>query len=234
MSTMVIETVKGKTTGKVEGTFLYVKLQTGTYKYQSKNKEYTIDLVVDKATSKDFKKNFPKNRCKEYDNEEFVQKFKIDPPYPKQDEQFVIKIAADAYLKADSPKSGLNEGDDIPYSWSTRPKAFVPVEDGKVKDITLTTLVGNGSKGVVAFSVTKNDFGTFPQLAGILINELVEYEGGSETSCVFGSVLGGFNEDTSNVKQKAEAPKKEEHDDQEEGGSSDSPEEDHLEDDIPF
>ena len=48
----------------------------------------------------------------------------------------------------------------------------------------MTTLVGNGSKGVVAFNVTKNDFGTFPQLLGVLINDLVEYEGGSETSCV--------------------------------------------------
>jgi hypothetical protein len=69
MSKLVVETVNKKTTGKIQDVvFLYVKLQSGATKYQSKEIEYTVDLAVDKATSKEFKKAYPKNSCKEFDN----------------------------------------------------------------------------------------------------------------------------------------------------------------------
>ena len=203
MSKLVVETVNKKTTGKIQDVvFLYVKLQSGATKYQSKEIEYTVDLAVDKATSKEFKKAYPKNSCKEFDNAEFVEKFKIDPPFPAQDEQFVIKIKASAHLKADAPAANLKAGDLIPYEWNSRPKVFVPA-DGGVEDITLSVLVANGSKGDVAFTVNSNDFGTFPQLTGILVKELIEYEATGGASTPFGTVVGGYKADTSKVEQVA-------------------------------
>jgi len=190
-----------KVTGKIEdAVFAYVKLQSGSTKYQSKDLEYTVDVVVDKATAKQFKKEYPKNSVKDFDNEDFKAKFKIDPPFPTQDEQFVIKLKAAAQLKADAPAANLVAGDLIPYEWNSRPKVFVPVEGG-VEDVTLNVLVANGSKGDVAFSVNTNDFGTFPQLTGILVKDLVEYEAQGGNTSAFGTVVGGYKSDTSNVKQ---------------------------------
>lgn len=201
MSKLSTEVNGKKTTGKLEDVvFLYVKLQTGATKYQSKDIEYTVDLAVDKATSKEFKKAYPKNSCKEFDNADFKEKFKIDPPFPNQEEQFVIKLKAAAQLKADAPAANLVAGDMIPYEWNSRPKVFVPVEGG-VEDITLTVLVANGSKGDAAFSVNSNDFGTFPQLTGILVKDLIEYESSGGNNSAFGNVVGGYKSDTSNVKQ---------------------------------
>lgn len=211
MSKLTTETNGKKVTGKVEGvTFAYVKLQSGSTKYQSKDLEYTVDIIVDKATAKEFKKAYPKNSVKDYDNAEFTSKFKIDPPYPNQDEQFVVKLKAAAQLKADAPAVNLVAGDLIPYEWNSRPKVFVPAEGG-VEDVTLNTLVANGSKGDVAFTVNSNDFGTFPQLAGILVKDLIEYEASGGSASVFGNVVGGYKADTSNVKQVAtQQPKDEE------------------------
>jgi hypothetical protein len=111
-----------------------------------------------------------------------------------------LKLKAAAQLRAPASSAGLSAGDMIPYEWGSRPKVFVPV-DGGVEDITLTVLVANGSRGSVAFSVSSNDFGTFPQLTGILVTELIEYESAGGSSSVFGKVVGGFKSDTSNVKQ---------------------------------
>ena len=206
MTNLTIETVNKKTTGKIEDVvFAYIKLQEGSYKYQSKTeKEYTVDVVVNKATAKEFKKQFPKNLPKEFDNEEFKTKFKIDPVYPDQEEQYTIKFKAAAQLKSDYLKGGLKEGDAIPYEWPSRPKLFVPVEGG-VQDVTMTVLAANGSRGTVAFNVTSNDFGTFPQLTGVLVTDLIEYEGAGGASSAFGAVVGGYNADTSRAQQAASA-----------------------------
>lgn len=192
-----------KATGKIEGVvFAYTKLQSGDYKWQSTTeKEYSVDMIVDKATAKAYKKAFPKNSVKEIDTGDFESKYKFSPPYPKEDEQYVIKLKADTRLSTDIAEAGLKEGDEVPYEWSSRPKVFIPV-DGGVKDVTLTTLVGNGSKGIVAFNVAKGNYGVFPKLTGILVEELVEYESNGPASA-FGAVVGGLNADTSNVQQKA-------------------------------
>lgn len=228
MSKIVTGESGKKVTGKIEDVvFCYTKLQSGALKYQSKDLEYTVDVVVDKATAKQFKKDYPKNSVKDFDNAEFKEKFKIDPPFPSQDEQFVIKLKAAAQLKADAAAANLKAGDLIPYEWNSRPKVFVPVEGG-VKDVTLTVLLANGSKGDVAFSVNTNDFGTFPQLTGILVKDLIEYEAQTGNSSAFGSVVGGYNSDTSNVKQVPTQQSKEDHTDEPDDVDSD------VSDDLPF
>lgn len=230
MSKIVTGESGKKVTGKIEDVvFCYTKLQSGSLKYQSKDLEYTVDVVVDKATAKQFKKDYPKNSVKDFDNAEFKEKFKIDPPFPSQDEQFVIKIKAAAQLKSDVAAANLKAGDMIPYEWNSRPKVFVPTEGG-VKDITLTVLVANGSKGDVAFSVNTNDFGTFPQLTGILVKELIEYEAQDGNTSAFGTVVGGYKSDTSNVKQVPTQQPKDDSDSVDPDVSDDVP----FDDDIPF
>ena len=188
------------TKGKVINcVFAYVKLQSGAYKYQSTTElEYCVDCIVSRDTAKAFKKAFPKNGYKEVETSDFENIYKIKPPFDG-DEQYIIKLKSNANLKADVPKAGLVTGDIIPYEWNSRPKAFINV-DGGVEDITMTTLISNGSKGDVAFRVNENSYGKFPQLTGILVTDLIEYISEKEDSD-FGKVVGGLNPGDGNVKQ---------------------------------
>jgi hypothetical protein len=182
--------------------FGYVKLQGGAFKYQSTTeREWAVDCIVDKNTAKSYKKVFPKNVYKEIDTDEFEDKYRIKPPFLDQDEQFILKVKANANLRTDIPKAGLREGDEIPYGWNTRPKAFVPVEGG-IQDITMEKLIANGSKGDVSIKIIENSYGIFPQLTGILVTELIEYEQNVNDSD-FGEVIGGLNPGNGNIKQVA-------------------------------
>lgn len=176
--------------------FCYTKIQEPTFKYGSKtDKEYSVDVVVDKATAKAWKKKFPKNSVKELDNDEFARIFKIDPPY-KGDEQYVLKVKARAQNK---------DGDPIPYEWNTRPKVFVPEGDAVV-DVTMSKLVSNGSKGDVAFSISNGDFGTFPQLTGILVTNLIEYVSSGGNGNPFGKVKESSVEETFDNNEDDDVP----------------------------
>ena len=59
---------------------------------------------------------------------------------------------------------------------------FLADENDELEDVTFTTLVGNGSKGVVQFEVNTNSFGTFAQLSAIKVENLVKVEGGDITA----------------------------------------------------
>lgn len=210
----------------------YIKLQEGALKFNSKTeKEYVLDAVVDKATAKAWKKMFSKNTPKEIDTEDFEAKFKIPPPFPDQDEQFIIKVKSKAQLARDVDLGGdgvLAKGSLIPYEWNSRPKLFVKGETG-VKDITMTTLAANGSKGDIGFKITSNDFGTFPQLNGVLVTDLIEYESqGGGSGSMFGEVEGGFNPGSGETMQKAEPSEPEE------GDVPPAPEESEDDSNIPF
>lgn len=200
MSKLELFEVKGKQKGKIlDATFAYIKLQSGDYKFQSKTeKEYSLDIVVDKATAKEFKKAFPKNGYKEVDTSDFEKKFKIPAPFPEQEEQYVIKLRADTVLSADVGE--LKAGDVIPYEWHSRPKMYFPAEGG-VEDVTMTHLASNGSKGDVSFNVMSNSYGQFPQLTGVLVKEFIPYESSGGASSDFGVVVGGYNPGDGNVKQ---------------------------------
>ena len=159
-----------------DGMMVYTYMQVGDLKFNSTTeREYCTSLVVDKTTAKAFKKAFPKNGYKEVDTADFEDKYKVLPLYPDEDEQFIIKFAASTVMKFDAPAAGVKAGDKVPYAWASRPKALSPVEGG-VKDITFDedAQIGNGTKGHVAFSITSNDFGTFPQFRSVYVTELVK------------------------------------------------------------
>lgn len=139
-------------------TFAYAKLAEPTKKYQSEDTLYEVDCIVTKAVAKAFNKEFAKQKAKELDREDFVAKYKMDPPY-EGDEIYVIKLR--------KPASKDGEVYDEKY----RPRVMVDMKDGERVDVTTSRLLSNGTTGKVSYRITSNDFGTFAQLNNLLIQE---------------------------------------------------------------
>lgn len=155
-------------------TFFYTKIQQPSKKYQSEDTEYSVDCAVDKATAKKWNKEFPKQKAKEFDNDEFLEKFKVEEvPFPDQDCQHVIK------LKKNAVKGGV----ETPEKY--RPRVLEDTADGRV-DITFSKLVSNGSTGKVSYNINENSFGAFAQLSAILVENLIEYQPNGGAGSEFG------------------------------------------------
>ena len=154
----------------ISGVFAYAKIQEPAFKYQSTTeKEFSIDIIVDKATAKAFGKQFPKQKGKTVDNDDFEEIYKMPPPFPDQDEQFVLKLKRPAQYK---------DGKPLPESYWPK---VMQKKGGKAVQIPREVLVGNGSTGKVSYDVNENDYGTFAKLKNILVEDLKEYKksGGS-------------------------------------------------------
>lgn len=160
--------------GILDGVACYAKIAQPANKYQSTDKEFSIDVIVDKATYKAWGKKYPKQKGKTVDNDEFKEIFKIDPPFEDQDEQCVIKLKKQANYKDGTlldkkywPKILVQSG-----------SKAVPIDDG--------VLVANGSKVKVSFDENSNDYGTFAKLKNVLVTKLIEYRQGGNTGSEFG------------------------------------------------
>ncbi|RYY51342.1 MAG: hypothetical protein EOO06_01015 [Chitinophagaceae bacterium] len=165
-------------------TFLFAKVQNPVPSFNKVDSEWTVDVVCSKADAKKVKKEFPKTSLKEFDNADFTEKFGIEPPFPSQDEQFILKFK----------KSHIKNGQETPEKY--RPRVIQELEDGSREDITFDKLIGNGSKGTMSYRVKETkDYGNFVELQALLITDLVEYK----------SKAGGVTDDFGPVKL-AEAP----------------------------
>ena len=154
----------------ISAVFAYAKIQEPAFKYQSTTeKEFSIDLIVDKATAKAFGKQFPKQKGKTVDNDDFEEIYKMPPPFPDQDEQYVLKLKRPAQYK---------DGKPLPESYWPK---VMQKKGGKAVQIPREVLVGNGSTGKVSYDINENDYGTFAKLKNILVEDLKEYKktGGS-------------------------------------------------------
>lgn len=154
----------------ISGVFAYAKIQEPAFKYQSTTeKEFSIDIIVDKVTAKAFGKQFPKQKGKQVDNDDFEEIYKMPPPFPDQDEQYVLKLKRPAQYK---------DGKPLPESYWPK---VMQKKGGKAVQIPREVLVGNGSSGKVSYDVNENDYGTFAKLKNILVEDLKEYKktGGS-------------------------------------------------------
>jgi len=172
--------------GKIQDVkFAYVKINKGSKKYESEETEYSVNVIVDKDTAKEMKKAFPKNKVRDISTEDFEEKYKFAPPYPDQDDQYVLNFKTNTHQKSN--------GEEVPYEWSSRPKVYVPAEDGKIKDVTREVRVANGSGGTVAFNVSNGKFGQIHHLSGVLVTDLIELEKRSQTP--FGDVSDNPYED---------------------------------------
>ena len=162
-------------TNTISGIFAYAKVQEPVLKYESKiEKEFSIQVVVDKATAKAFGKQFPKQKGEVIDNGEFKAKYKIDPPFPDQDEQYVVRLKKAAQYK--DKTTGMLKAIPEVY-W---PKIVVK-KNGKAVPLDRDVLIANGSTGKVSYEVNENSYGIFAKLKNILVEELIEYKkaGGS-------------------------------------------------------
>ena len=183
-------------------TFFWTKIQKPSLKYQSQTeKEFVVDVLVDKATAKAWGKEFPKQKAKEIDNDDFNEKFGAEHAIEGQDEQFIIRLKKGATYK-DKETGDIK---DIPEQY--RPRVFLADENDELEDVTFTTLVGNGSKGVVQFDVNTNSYGTFAQLSAIKVDTLVSVDGGDITAKFnkLGKVK-GLAENPNANKQEQEIP----------------------------
>jgi hypothetical protein len=154
--------------------FAYVKIQAPTNKYQSDETEWTVDCVISEKAAKAWKKQFKKQPPKEFDNDDFEKIFKIKPPYPDQEEQFVVKLKKATHFK------DKQSGEMVAIPKKAEPKVFENIntpEKPKMIDVTKKKLVSNGSTGVVLYEVIENTFGTFAKLKAIRVDNLIEYKG---------------------------------------------------------
>lgn len=158
--------------------FVFVCMQKPVKKYQSEDTEWKASAVISKAAAKAWNKEFPKQKAKPVDNDDFEGIYKIEPPFEDQDEQYVITLKVDTHYQ---------DGEEVPED--RHPKVYAPNAQGKLKNITKTKLVGNGSVGAIEYRVVENDFGRFAKLQNIRVDELIEYEQ------IGGTSLGEVEED---------------------------------------
>ena len=179
----------------LSGVFAYAKVTEPVNKYQSDDKEFSIDIIVDKATYKAWGKEYSKQKGKVVDNDDFKEIYKIDPPYEDQDEQYVIKLKKPAQYK---------NGTELPKEYW--PKILLKTGNKAVP--LVGKLIANGSKGKVSYEVTENSYGTFARLKSILVEELIEYKKqGTDAGEDFGIEVDYGAEE---FKEHPEVPQKEE------------------------
>jgi hypothetical protein len=185
-------TDKKKTFGVVEGTLVYAKIAEPSTKYQSKDTEYTISVIVNEDTADAWDEEFKKQPAKKVKASEFETKYKLPLPDSLKGEKNVYEIK----LKRDATKDGED------FYPENRPKVFVDYDNGDRVDITESRLIANGSYGKVSYRINSNDFGTFAKLANVLMDE----EGFKE----YVSTGGAAGSEFGDVKEvKKEAPRKE-------------------------
>lgn len=202
--------------GTIEGTFVYAKVGQPDNKYQSSDKEWSIEVIVDEDTADAWDTQFKKQPAKKIKASEFEAKYKIPVPDALKNEKNVFGIK----LKRQATNDGVAVDDQF------RPKVFVDDAEGNRTEIGQSRLIANGSYGKVSYYISTSDFGTFARLQNLLMEEdkFIEYQstGGSKAGDEFGS-----------KPVKTEAPRDEVLKARPEKAKS-TPNFDDMEDDIPF
>lgn len=165
--------------GTIEGTFVYAKLGQPDTKYQSTEKEWSIEVIVDEDTAEAWDEQFKKQPAKKIKVTDFEAKYKIPCPIQGVKNVYGIKLKRQA----------TNDG--VPVEDNFRPKVFVDDSEGNRTEIGQSRLISNGSFGKVSYYISTNDFGTFSRLQNVLMTEdgFKEYEstGGGKAGDEFGS-----------------------------------------------
>lgn len=186
---------KKQTFGVVEGTLVYAKVAEASLKYQSKDTEYTISVIVSEDVADAWDEQFKKQPAKKIKASEFESKYKIPVPEELKGEKNVYEIK----LKKDATKDGE------PFYPEHRPKVFVDYDNGDRVEITESRLIANGSVGKVSYRISTNDFGTFAKLNNVLMTE----EGFKEYVSTGGAAGSEFDGGETKREVKKEAPRKE-------------------------
>lgn len=142
--------------------------------------KYKADVIITKKTKQALEAAYPnmKKRFESLDGDDYLAKYKVESPLP---DAVVYKLGLDIEHSITFKDKKTGESKTIEKA---RPKVLLQGADGTATDITMSRLVGNGSKGkVVVLHRESNsaDYGSTDKLSlgNILITELVEYTGGS-------------------------------------------------------
>lgn len=186
------------TQNTIEGTLVFVSVQTPQPKYQSVEKEYKAGVVVDEDTADSWNERFPKQAAKVVKTSDFKEAYKIDAPFPDAKKQYVITLKKDAQYADGNPV----------------PKQYLPkvlLQDGKQAiDVTDSQLPANGSVGKISFEARENSYGTFAKLRNVLVTEMIEYKkGGGNAGDDFGLEVQGSSDFDATPKQEVKAKKQE-------------------------
>lgn len=149
----------------ISGVLAFAKIQEPALKFQSDEKEWVVDIIVDEDTADAWNEEFAKQPAKAIKTAEFEGTYKIAPPFPDAKKQYVIKLKKSCTYK---------DGNPLP-DWA-HPKVLIQDEEGEFVNITYEKLVGNGSIGTVTYDFNENSYGKFARLRNVLVEELVEYE----------------------------------------------------------
>lgn len=152
--------------GSISGYLYYVCIQEPKFKYESTDKEWSVTIAVDAATSKQFTAAIPKAKPKMVSTEDFQAIYKTEPPYPESPLQYMYTIKR-SVLKANGE----------PTADEYAPRVYLEDKSGdNIYDITDTHKVGNGSKGEVFYFEKNTQFGVFPGLDKVKLTKLVAFE----------------------------------------------------------
>lgn len=151
--------------GIMKGHLYYTSIQEPKFKFESEEKEWSVTIAVDQATSKSISQEMPKVKPKMVSNDDFTGIYKTDVPYPEQPIQYLYTIKR-SVLKANGE----------PTSEDHRPRVYLEDKSGNIYDITEKYKVGNGSVGEVNYFVKETKYGEFPGLANVRVTQLVEFQ----------------------------------------------------------
>ena len=165
--------------GVIEGVLVYAKIAQPDQKYQSKDTEFSVGIIVSEDEADAWEEKF-KAAPKKIKATEFEAKYRFPLPEQFKGEKNVFQIT----LKRDAVV------DSEPFYPHNYPRVFLDTEDERI-DITKSRLIANGSYGKVSYRINSNDFGTFAKLSNVLLDEegFIEYE--SKGGGVAGSEFGG-------------------------------------------
>ena len=145
--------------GTIEGVLVYAKIAEPDLKYESTDKEWSIEVIVDEDTAEAWDEQFKKQPAKKIKAADFEAKYRIPCPIEGVKNVYGIKLKRQA----------TNDG--VPVDENFRPKVFVDDADGERTEIGLSRLIANGSVGKVSYYISSNGYGTFARLQNILMKE---------------------------------------------------------------
>ena len=170
----------------IEGVLCYAKVTEPANKYQSEEKEFSIDIVVDEDTYDAFGERFQKQKGKSIKTSDFKDLYKIDPPFPSEKKQYILKLKRPAQYK---------DGNTIDKKFW--PKVLVQ-SGASATPLEVGIKIANGSRGKVSFDENTNTYGTFAKLRNLLITNLIEYKdaGSADAADDFGlkTVIAGTSD----------------------------------------
>lgn len=172
-------TKQKNTFGIIEGTIVYAKVNVPDTKYQSTEKEWSVEVIVDEETAEAWDEQFKKQPSKKIKAADFEAKYRIPCPIEGVKNVYSVKLK----------RAATNDG--VPVDDNFKPKVFIDDAEGNRTEVSESRLCANGSFGKVSYYVSSNDFGTFSRLQNLLFEEdkFIEYKsaGGGGAGSEFGA-----------------------------------------------